>query len=44
MHDDEQQRFAFASNLIAEAGAVALEYFGRVSTLTVNSPDRSGRR
>ena len=37
MPDDEQQRFAFASDLIAEAGAVALEYFGRVSTLAVNS-------
>ena len=37
MHDDEQQRFAFASDLIAEAGAVALEYFGRVSSLAVNS-------
>ena len=37
MHDDEQLRFAFASDLIAEAGVVALEYFGRVSSLTVNS-------
>ena len=37
MHDDEHQRFAFATDLVAEAGAVALEYFGRVSTLAVNS-------
>jgi myo-inositol-1(or 4)-monophosphatase len=37
MHDDEQQRFAFAADLIADAGAVALEYFGRVSDLEVNS-------
>ncbi len=36
MHQDEQ-RFAFARNLIAEAGAVALDYFGRVTTLAVNS-------
>jgi myo-inositol-1(or 4)-monophosphatase len=37
MHDDDQVRFAFAADLIAEAGAVALEYFGRVSSLAVNS-------
>jgi len=37
VHDDEQLRFAFASDLIAEAGVVALEYFGRVSSLAVNS-------
>ena len=33
----DEQRFAFAGNLIAEAGAVALDYFRRVSTLAVNS-------
>ena len=42
MHDDEQQRFAFATDLIAEAGAVALEYFGRVSSLAVNSTGSAG--
>jgi myo-inositol-1(or 4)-monophosphatase len=34
---DEDQRFTFATEVIAEAGAVALEHFSRLATLTVSS-------
>ncbi len=37
MPTDLQDRHGFAEQLIREAGAVALEYFGRVATLEVNS-------
>ncbi len=37
MHDDDLTRLEFATQLIREAGTVALDYFGRLSTLTVNS-------
>ncbi len=37
MHDDDLTRLDFATQLIREAGTVALDYFGRLSTLTVNS-------
>jgi myo-inositol-1(or 4)-monophosphatase len=35
--DDDLTRLSYATELIREAGALALEYFGRLSTLTVNS-------
>jgi myo-inositol-1(or 4)-monophosphatase len=37
MHGDDLTRLGYATELIREAGGVALEYFGRLSTLTVNS-------
>lgn len=35
--EDDANRLSYATDLIREAGAVALGYFGRLSTLTVNS-------
>ncbi len=37
--DDDESRLEFGHEVIAEAGAMALEYFGRVSTLQVNRKD-----
>ena len=37
MHDDDLTRLSVATELIREAGSLALGYFGRLSTLTVNS-------
>ena len=37
MLDDDLTRLEFATELIREAGTVALGYFGRLATLTVNS-------
>jgi myo-inositol-1(or 4)-monophosphatase len=37
VHEDDLTRLAFATEVIREAGTVALGYSGRLSTLTVNS-------